>query len=144
MMINKKHFTRLLIVCLGLLFVSCQLKESTNPTIVTPTSKNVHYVATMISSSNSPSPVITYINLNGGTTQVSDMSLDVTQSMTVGMTAALSATCVGTYNPIQSAATASIALKIYVNDTLKTQGNDLKSDATSNVTASASCSYVIK
>jgi hypothetical protein len=144
MAINKKNGFYFFVLCYVLLFTSCQLKENSNPVIAAQVSKNVHYVVNMTSSSNSPGPVVSYTNQNGVTTQVQQMSFDLTLGMAVGTTAALSATCSGTYNPIESESSASIALKIYVNDTLKAQSNDLKTDPSSSVSASANCGYVIK
>ncbi len=139
-----KYLFNLLTFWLILLLYSCQLKDGINTPAVTNSNKNVHYVATMISSTNSPSPLISYTDQTGGTIQVQLMTLDLTQSMTVGQTANLSATCQGIYSPIGQASSASIELQIFVNDTLKAEAHDLKTDPSAAVTASSTCSYVIK
>ena len=123
---------------------SCQLTETNiNPSTPT-TNKNVRFVAQMISSSNTPNPSIVYSNQSGGTIQIQQMNLDVTQSMIIGANATLSGSCVGTYSSIGYQSSAVVSLKIYVNDTLKAEGNDLKTDPVATVTATATCSYTIK
>jgi hypothetical protein len=141
---GMKYLFNILILFIALLLSSCQLKDGLNTPSVTNSNKNVHYVATMVSSTNSPSPSISYTDQNGGTIQVQVMTLDITQGMNVGQTANLSATCQGIYSPIGQASSASIELQIFVNDTLKAEAHDLKTDPSAAVTASATCSYIIK
>ncbi len=106
--------------------------------------RNVRYVANMISSAALADPLITYVNSSGGTTQVEEMSLDATVQLKEGAKAVLRGSCSGIYNSSLGQSSAEVDLKIYVNDTLKTENHDLKTDPTAYVNSSTECSYTIK
>jgi hypothetical protein len=143
--LNEKLFFFIITIISCICINSCKLSDAvTVPSTTTVTTKSVRYVANMVSSSSSVNPVITYTAVNGGTTQIQQMSLDITQSMTIGTKAALTGSCDGYYSNIGFQSSAAVDLKIYVNDTLKAQANDLKTDPLIKVTASANCSYTIK
>ena len=141
---KKKAINIICIIALALVSFSCHFVDANNMPATTTIYKNVRYVANMISSSTWGNPVISYTDVNGGTLQIQQMNLDVTLQLSVGLTATLTASCDGIYSPAYTRASAAANLKIYVNDSLKAQANDFKTDSTTSVTASANCSYTVK
>ena len=140
----KKITFTLLVIIITISIESCQLKNSVTNPVTQVTVKNIRMVANMISSSFAPKAVITYSSNSGDNVQVQQLTLDLTESLPIGFKASLSGTCDGNYNLVGNQSSAAIDLKIYVNDTLKAEANDLKTDPSSLVTATASCSYLIK
>ncbi len=132
-----------IIIALTQACLSCNLIDSKTPDTQI-NYKNVHYVVSMISSSTLANPIIKYLNQNADTSQVQVMNLDIIQQIKVGLTATLEASCEGAYGPPNFKSSAAINLKIYVNDTLKVETSDLKTDPFAKVTASKKCSYLIK
>ncbi|MCX6167714.1 MAG: hypothetical protein NTX65_00100 [Ignavibacteriales bacterium] len=143
-LIGKKPINFICIVGIALLCLSCKLTDSKNNPAAPTNFKNVRYVVNMISSSTFANPIISYTNANGGTSQLQGMNLDASVQVEVGLSATLSASCTGSYNPANLNASAAINLKLYVNDSLKAEANDFQTDPLSSVTASATRSYKIK
>ncbi|MHB8929547.1 MAG: hypothetical protein ACYC5R_02985 [Melioribacteraceae bacterium] len=141
---RKKIINSSLIVVLALTCFSCKLVDGINTPVTNSSGKTVRYVANMISSSTYANPVITYTSGDGVISQVEGMNLNISLPLSVGLTATLAASCTGDYSPASLNASASINLKIYVNDSLKVVANDFQTDSLSIVTASANCSYKIK
>ena len=141
---REKLINIFIIIALTQVCLSCHLVDSNNTIDTQINSKNVHYVVNMISSSVSANPIIKFINQNGDTSQVQVMNLDIIQQIKVGLTANLEASCEGANGPPFFKSSAAVDLKIYVNDTLKTEAHDFKTDSLTTVTASTKCNYVIK
>jgi hypothetical protein len=141
---SKEKICLLYFLILLLTSTSCNIVDSKTTPDTSSTTKNVRFVANMVSSSGYPNPSITYTNQSGGTTQIQAMNLDVTQAITVNSTTTLTAACDGNFSPSTLNSSAAIELKIYVNDSLKANANDLKTDPQNKVSASATCSYKIK
>ncbi len=141
---RKKIINGSLTVLLALTCFSCKLVDGINTPTTNGNNKTVRYVANMISSSTYANPVITYTSGDGVISQVQGMNLNISLPLSVGLTATLTASCTGSYNPASLNASASINLKIYVNDSLKVVANDFQTDSLSTVAASATCSYKIK
>ena len=123
---------------------SCKLRDNGIIFNSPSNTKNVHYVASLISSTIESNPVITYVDPNRGTVQLSQLSLDVTVKLAVGAKAVLTGTCNGFYNASVGQSSAIVDLRIYVNDTLQAKANDIETDSLSSVTAAAQCSCTIK
>jgi len=140
---REKIINIFIIIALSQVCFSCNLVDSkTSDTQISY--KNVHYVVNMVSSSIFANPEIKFINLNGDTSQVQVMNLDIIQQIKVGLTANLEASCEGAYGPPFFKSSAVVDLKIYVNDTLKAEAHDFKTDSLTTVIASTKCSYGIK
>ncbi len=143
-LLNLKRINNILLVVIVLACVSCTFRDN-GITFNSPTNtKNVHYVASLISSTIDSNPIITYVNPNSDTIQLSQLSLDVTVKLAVGAKAVLTGTCNGIYNASVGQSSAMVDLKIYVNDTLQAKANDIETDSLSNVTATAQCSCNVK
>ena len=141
---RKAVINSFLIVIIAFVFPSCKFVNNINAPVPAATYKNVRYVANMISSSVWANPKISYQSANGLITQTQGMNLDITLQLNVGTSAVLNASCIGSYNPLQLNSSAAISLKMYVNDSLKAQANDFRTDSLASVAASAACSYLIK
>ena len=141
---NLKGIKSIVLVVTIFICASCTFRENGITFNPPSNTKNVHYVATLVSSTIDSNPIITYVDPNSGTIQLSQLSLDVTVKLAVGAKAVLTGTCNGIFNASVGQSSAMVDLKIYVNDTLKAKANDIEADSLSNVTATAQCSYVIK
>ena len=139
--INAKRPIAVIIFLFTIFFVdSCKLAESPiEPTPTVPT-RDVRYVVTMSTSSSSSSPQISYTNVNGGTTTITDLSLDLTLPIDSGTTVNLSASCTGYYTAASGNSSAAIDIKLYVDDTLAADSSIIKTDNLLPVAVDASVS----
>jgi cobalamin biosynthesis protein CbiG len=128
----------------ALICLSCTFKDNGITLSTSISGKNVRYVASLVSSSVSANPVITYSNSSSGTVQVEELSLDLTLQLNKGTKATLTGSCSGIYNPSVGQTSTVVDLKIYLNDPLQAQAYDIQTDASADVNASATCSYIIK
>lgn len=141
---NSTFFISTYIIVMLFLISSCKLVDAPiEPPPAAPTS-NVRYVVTMTSSSVNSSPQITYTNNLGGTTQVTDLNLDITVAIDSGTTVNFSASCLGFYSPTSAKASAGIEMKLYVADTLAADTTTIKTDNVGPVTVSASVSALLQ
>lgn len=139
-----KVFTHIYIPLILLITTSCKLIDSPiEPEPTVPTS-DVRYVVTMTSSSTNSNPQIIYTNELGGTTQVTNLNLDITVAIDSGTTVNLSASCVGYYSPASGSASAGIEMQLFIDDTLAADTAIIETDNLAAVTATASVSALVK
>jgi len=109
-------------------------------------SKTVRLVAT-INKTGTSMPTIIYSNESGGSSQLQSKTLDKSFKANSGANISLSAYCTAEvprngYGQVIGDAYGSISLKIYIDGSLKANGQDVKT-ASSSVNVSASCSAIV-